>query len=266
MSEGRRQTNFVYASFFLISLGEINLFFYLCNTNLNQRVVMETYSSEEIRKAIDKVRKLLALVGNNDSPAQIQAALMKVQELQAKYGFHVSELQSEEEVEVITVSKDSPDTKSLNSIYTSTASVLAGHFRVKVYIRTMGNKSQLCVIGFSEDVGIFEEVLSFVYTAMRRLASQVVKSLEGTRTYKLQFKNTYYGAFLRGVSDALKANEESNALMVITPDAVVKEYSQLSLIKSSSARMSVKDDYAQAQGYRDGKFVGGSYGKSGYLH
>lgn len=109
---------------------------------------METYSSEEIRKAIDKVRKLLALVGNNDSPAQIQAALMKVQELQAKYGFHVSELQSEEEVEVITVSKDS----------------------------------------------------------------------------------------------------------------------QLSLIKSSSARMSVKDDYAQAQGYRDGKFVGGSYGKSGYLH
>lgn len=56
---------------FLISLGEINLFFYLCNTNLNQRVVMETYSSEEIQKAIDKVRKLLALAGNNDSPAQI---------------------------------------------------------------------------------------------------------------------------------------------------------------------------------------------------
>lgn len=86
----------ILSTLFLISLGEINLFFYLCNTNLNQRVVMETYSSEEIRKAIDKVRKLLALVGNNDSPAQIQAALMKVQELQAKYGFHVSELQSEE--------------------------------------------------------------------------------------------------------------------------------------------------------------------------
>lgn len=63
-----------------------------------------------------------------------------------------------------------------------------------------------------------------------------------------------------------KANEESNALMVVTPDAVVREYSQLFLIKSSSARMLVKDDYAQAQGYRDGKFVGGSYGKSGYLH
>lgn len=56
---------------FLISLGEINLFFYLCNTNLNQRVVMETYSSEEIQKVVDKVRKLLALAGNNDSPAQM---------------------------------------------------------------------------------------------------------------------------------------------------------------------------------------------------
>lgn len=37
MSEGRRQTNFC-LRFFLIFLGEINLFFYLCNTNLNQRV------------------------------------------------------------------------------------------------------------------------------------------------------------------------------------------------------------------------------------
>lgn len=264
MSEGRRQTNFC-LRFFDFSWRNKFIFLSLQYKLKSKGLVMETYSSEEIQKAIDKVRKLLALAGNNDSPAQIQAALMKVQELQAKYGFHVSELQSEEEVEVITVAKDSPDTKSLNSIYTSTASVLAGHFRVKVYIRT-GSSSQLCIIGLSEDVAIFEEVLSFVYTAMRRLASQVVKRLEGTRSYKLQFKNTYYGAFLRGVSDALKANEESNALMVVTPDAVVKEYSQLSFVKSSSARMSVKDDYAQAQGYRDGKFVGGSYGKSGYLH
>lgn len=68
---------FVYA--FLIFLGEINLFFLSLQYKLKSKgLVMETYSSEEIQKAIDKVRKLLALAGSNDSPAQIQAALMKV--------------------------------------------------------------------------------------------------------------------------------------------------------------------------------------------
>lgn len=80
MSEGRRQTNFC-LRFFDFSWRNKFIFLSLQYKLKSKGLVMETYSSEEIQKAIDKVRKLLALAGNNDSPAQIQAALMKVQEL-----------------------------------------------------------------------------------------------------------------------------------------------------------------------------------------
>lgn len=214
----------------------------------------QNYTQDQI---VEKIKKLLALAGNNDSMEQAQAALAKAQELQAKYNISVETLETESEKEdkVTESFVESPETVSFDMKFAYLAKALASHFRVMVYLNRQTGKSVLAVIGMKTDVDIFTQTLHFAYNAMRRLGTMYVKQMDKSlsRSEKTRRKNDYILGFIRGCHDALVRNEQEKSLMVVTPDAVVKRFNSLSLRKSGSQMSTSGDMAAYSAGYSDGK-------------
>ena len=52
---------------------------------------MENMHDEKIERVLEKVKKLLALAGNNPSEAEAQAAALRAQELIARYNLSITD-------------------------------------------------------------------------------------------------------------------------------------------------------------------------------
>lgn len=218
----------------------------MANANLSQQEI------------IAKIQKLYALA-QSDNENEARLAMQKAQELQARYNVSVEELSVEQEPEVKSEAVDSPDTKTLNSFFKLLANRLASHYRVKVYIReryhNYTREVKLMIVGLPVDVEVFKQSLYFAYSAMRKLATTFVRQLPNyySRSDKTRMKNDYYMGFIHGCDQALTQNETEKALMIVTPQAVVKYINNLSLRGSSKCSVSrAWSDEAQRAGYNDG--------------
>lgn len=230
-------------------------------------MTVENLSNEQIKEIAKKIKKLLAL-SKSDNENEAMLALQKAQELQAKYNVVFDQISLEEDSQqVIEERYESPDTKSFNSLFSMIASALADHYRVKLYINVkgthtvvdgklkFGTKKELAVVGLPFDVEVYKQSLFFAYGALRKCADRFVKKLPDyyTRSQKSHSKNDYCFGFIHGCVKGLKDNEMSKALVIRTPEAVVKYMENLFLRKGkSSGRAGRGDMGAYAAGHRDG--------------
>jgi hypothetical protein len=164
---------------------------------------------------MDKIKKLLALSGNNPSEEATSAAL-KAQELMAKYNITLTE----EEKEIQEIAQESFRTGVDKSWKHGLASVVSDNFRVMCF---WTNNRTVTFYGYKQDVEIAVRVYEYLFKVAEKGAR-----VECRKAYKLRGTETgvyfsYTRGFTAGVKEALEV--QCTALMIVTPQEVKDSFS-----------------------------------------
>lgn len=202
---------------------------------------------ENSTKVLDKIKKLLALAGNNPEQAEAAAALAKAQELMAKFGVQESDLDS-------TVVKYAckPAKHSNNEGYRSPLAMVIGpNFRCKVII--IGGTIHF--FGHESDVDICVEVFNYAYKVSHNQGLKLEREARKAGNTTHGVANSYWLGFIDGLKKAFDA--QSTALMIIVPNDVNTEfdtqYPSTELYKGGMSKHISYNGRAYNQGVTDGK-------------
>lgn len=159
---------------------------------------------------INKIKKLLALAGNNPSEQEAQAAYAKAQALMAQYSIELSE-ESGKEIEIVAM----PCKHSNNNGYRKPlASVIADNFRVKAFV----SNGTIMFFGTKMDVEIAVEIFNHAYAYSRHRGLQVEYEARKVGECAKGLANNYWAGFIAGLKAIL--DEQCKALMIVTPKEV----------------------------------------------
>lgn len=200
---------------------------------------------EDRKRIAEKIQALLALGdrSRNSSDEEAQAAILKAQELMAKYNVVAEE--SKQFCETVSC-----EHKWNYGYRTVLAPVLANNFRCEAFMEN----GTIAFIGHAQDAKLCKEVFEFAYKfIMRRGNALYNKAYNCNRPTKGIF-NSYASGFLVALREQL--NAQSTALLVVVPDDVKKEFAAITAgaktvgWRNSSAEV---DFTAYAEGCKDGK-------------
>lgn len=200
----------------------------------------------DTEKMVDRVKKLLALAGNNPSEEEAKLALMRANALIAKYNIDLSE-ETGEKVEYSVLPASHPNN---NGYRIPLAGVIAPSFRCKVIM--VGNTVHF--FGRKQDAEACVEVYNYIYRVSRSLAQKLERKAkkEGRSIHGLA--NSYWKGFVVGISKEL--SEQCKALMVVVPEGVKSEFSnryQGCKQYGGGMRNTGYDHAAYSQGVQDGR-------------
>lgn len=175
-------------------------------------------TKEEI---IEKIKALLALGDSkrNDSEAEVQAAMLKAQELMVKYDISTEEVDEPESQEY---AHEECEHKWDYAYRVPLANVLAQNFRCMVYMH--GKK--ITFMGHPSDAKICKATFEYAYQFIQR---------EGNRVYNRRYQmglptkgafNSYASGFIQGLKEAFDV--QCTALAIITPQDVIDEFTEMS--------------------------------------
>lgn len=206
----------------------------------------------ENKDIIDKIKKLLELGDKekNSSETEAESAMLKAQELMAKYEITLEMTEKSE----ISYNHEICDSKWNMGFRKPLAVVIANNFRCETYLK--GRGGQVVFFGHAVDARIAREVFEFAYNFAMR---------EGNRCYNKYYqmgKNTQgvFNSYTRGfiVGMERKLSEQSVALMVVKPADVKEKYEEMSKNfkrDSHGMRNNGFDPHAFNQGVQDGGTV-----------
>jgi len=207
-------------------------------------------------RILDRIKKTLALASNNPSQEEAQAAMLKAQELLAKHGLSMADVQSAQQVETPNVADEMAGTgttwweKELSAI-------IGQNFRCTHYfVPRVG----IFFIGLEEDVAIAREIFTYakesIRTSWKRYRRQE-KRKNGLKGELLKgVMNDYITGFLKGLADKFKEQVDRNkwGLVLVKDDLVVQatQAKGLRIVRSKGVR-SRGDSAARQAGYREGR-------------
>lgn len=199
----------------------------------------------EDNKILDKIKKLLAL-SKSPNEHEAQAAMLKAQELMAKYGMSV-----EESVETeITYTSTVAETSGNATFRAPLGAIIAKNFRCEVFLYD----GCISFYGHSEDVPICKEVFEYAYKTIKRLSTKRYNEARSAGYETKGFYTQYQTAFLIALKDAFE--RQCTALMIVTPADVTESFSKMSE-DWRPRKMSIQNRginvRAYQQGTRDGK-------------
>lgn len=220
-------------------------------------------SKEQKEKLIRKIHKSLKLSSNNPNENEAQTALLKAQELMAKYNLSLSEIDMQEEFG----QRKEVDT---NVVYTGKlkwwmrklANIIGDNFRCYWFWSTVNRKHKVQFLGLKEDVEIVKEVYNFAidvieyYSKMYILENMISGKEEIERT-----KNDYISGFLSGLREKFEEQVNKNDWgLILLKDALVEEkYSSMKFRNAKSSNSSFGGDLgARNEGYKRGRDFEGS--------
>lgn len=176
-------------------------------------------------KILAKIRKLLALAGNNPSQEEAQAAALKAQELLAEHGLSMAE------VEATGGKKPNPKTTGVDLPKVQywqvrVGQVIAENFRCNLLIRP---NAGVTLIGMPDDVTVAAETLTWLIAAARALRrkfrTERKRESQMSRPEMAAVMNDYMDGFVKGLSERFAKQVKSMAL-VLVKDALVESYTE----------------------------------------
>ena len=211
-----------------------------------------TKNNEKIEKVLDKVKKLLALAGNNPSEAEAQAAALRAQELIAKYNLTIAD--DEEKLEM---SESSFETGVDKSWKYSLAAVVEKNFRVKSY---WIGKRKVVFYGYKQDTEVAREVFQYLFKVCEKNARR-----ECRKSYQMYGteRGVYYSytrGFIKGIGQ--KLDEQCVALMIVTPTEVNDQWEEFKIRENMGTLGGISRDGSAGfrrgvyeQGVKDGRLA-----------
>lgn len=210
-----------------------------------------------------KIKKLLALAGNNPSDEESYSALMKAQALMAQYKIEEGEISQDKKEECVTVETRFRYSNGSSDTYLSKlASILADNFCCVNYVsKCYGSKSRnICFMGLKKDVDTIIEAMTIANDAIYRGYNKVYKKM--CKEYHVDSiparifnpaKVGYIKGYLRGLKEVLDAQKEQIqewGLVLVAPQEAKDFLEGLSTFSVKS--ISANDTYYD-EGYNDGK-------------
>lgn len=201
-------------------------------------------------KMLEKIKELLNLgdSSRNNSDQEAQAAMLKAQELMAKYDISIEEVEGEEEE---VYAHEECEHKWDYAYRIPLANVLGKNFRCMVYCR---GKS-VVFMGHASDAQICKATFEFAYKFIQRQGNAIYnKKYAMGRPTKGVF-NSYAHGFIVGLNEAFDA--QCKALAIVTPQDVIDEFNNITkdwqTKKSKNIAQDVTNHEVWSEGRRDGK-------------
>ena len=170
----------------------------------------------DMNKMLDRVRKLLALAGNNPSEQEAQAAALKAQQLIAKYNLDLSK-----EVGTKVTYKLVEAVHSNNEGFRKQmAAIIAENFRCKAIL--IGNKVNF--FGREADAEACTASFNYLYRVCHNIGERFERQARKEGRSTKGVANSYYRGFMEGIRDAL--GEQSKALAIVTPEDVKDKFAE----------------------------------------
>lgn len=216
--------------------------------------------NEADNKIIDKIEKLIAL-SSSDNENEAKAAMLKAQELMAKYEIEMSQINSDKAKERPVVPYTSPSFR--DDWVVDLGSLIAGNFRCRAVIssrRGSGGAFRLKFYGFDEDAQISINIFNYaVKVIRRRMATLRAIYAEAGREFGRNEKMNYVEGFNAGLHQNFedqKKQSETFALACLVPaevNAFVDEIPGMEEYQNREFERSREHDLLRQYGYIDGK-------------
>lgn len=204
-------------------------------------------------KAIEKIKKIMALAENNPSEGEALAAALKAQRMMAEYHIEEKDLGEDittsniEELEVVVSGK-------VEKWRLMLAQVLAKNFRCKVWINScFGAPSNVVFYGYEEDTRVCSEVYKSLYEIGKKLSDKAKREARKEWGTATGVKNSFCLGFVKGVEKEL--GKQCTALLVIVPKEVEESFNEKTKgFKHTSSSLANLGSYsAYAKGFETGK-------------
>ena len=174
-------------------------------------------------KIIERLKKLLALAGNNPSQAEAEAAMAKAQAVAIEHGIDLvmrGESQAENETEIIRDEMEFG--QRLPTVNNYVCNVLISFFNVKII--TSGGRNngrKLIFIGKRDDIQTAKYIYTWLAETMVRCWHSYYKTAAGI---PLSHKQSYLLGFYNGLSAKLQSNKRKVEGDRLTNDADKNKY------------------------------------------
>lgn len=210
--------------------------------------------TNDMNKIADKIQKLLSLAGNNPSQEEAQKALLKAQELMAKYNLEQGDISGEEikyTLETAAV-KVNPRSKSI-------CLIIAESFACKVILQWQGKSQKIVFFGREDNAKAAKSAMDYIHRVMERGMTKACRDhgYESTSVAGASMVyNSYASGFISGLKSAMSA--QTTALAVVVPQDVKDEFNKaFPSVKKGRASHMTSGDYKDSyrQGMEDGRKV-----------
>jgi len=204
---------------------------------------------------LDKISALLErTTAKGATEAEAEAALLLAQRIMAKYHIELSEVVRPDQGP--TIGRSSTERKAMSQWAIRLLNLVADNFRCKTYLQNHCG----AFIGEDVDLKLATEMYRMLYDFMDQGATRIRRQYRKQGLPTDGVGDSYLLGFLRGLKEALdeqKRTENSSfALILVTPQAVVKAYEDLSKNWGKPVHgrsLNGGDDDAFRQGMREGK-------------
>lgn len=212
---------------------------------------------------ISKIKKLLALAGNNPSDEESYSALQKAQQLMVEYKISEGEIVDEKKEECVTLRTGfSYGSRSSDYYLSELARIIADNFCCIHFLsRRHGTKTnRICFMGLESDVNVANEVMTLANMAIIRGYNRVYRDMLKKDNvdyiparYFNPAKEGYIEGYLEGLKYALDSQKEKNqewGLVLVAPEEAQKFLEKLNPFQSNHVRY-INRSYHD-EGYKDG--------------
>ena len=174
-------------------------------------------------KIIERLKKLLALAGNNPSQAEAEAAMAKAQSVAIEHGIDLAmlgESQAESETEIIRDEMEFG--QRLPTVNNYVANILIKFFNVKII--TSGGRNngrKLIFVGKRNDISTAKYIYTWLAETMVRCWHSYYHNTAGVQ---LSYKQSYLLGFYNGLGAKLEMNRRSVEADKLKTDADKSKY------------------------------------------
>lgn len=206
-------------------------------------------TKEEI---LEKVKALLALgdSSRNNSDEEAKMAMLKAQELMAKYDISAEEVEGEDEQQY---SHEMCEHKWDYAYRIPLANVLGKNFRCMVYVK--GKK--IVFMGHPSDAKICKATFEFAYQFIQRRGNSIYNKRYSMGYPTKGVFNSYADGFIRGLQEAFDV--QCRALAVVTPQDVIDEFNDISKGWSTKKSKNISNDITSGEVWREGRRDGKAF-------
>ena len=217
------------------------------------------------------MKKLLRLADGTPYEEEAFAALLKAQEVLLGAGLtmeEIGDINEDEDGKRVVQETLEDGMKNASTWKLMIAKPVCHNFRVTACVRTGdygGSRrgSKLILIGLETDVEVCMEALVFAFRAFtkcfhvflaKRKKEESKWGREASRGLTMRMRNDYLKGFVSGLTTKFREQVESKALVLAQSELVMDYINDLEMTGGTKRTLvSLGDDAAYAQGYRDGK-------------
>lgn len=207
-------------------------------------------------KPVEKIKKLLALSASSNEH-EAKAALLKAQALMKEFNIEETELIAKDR-SVLEKEFSFSFSKRRDPWMFSLCNTVADNFKCKAIFSRRDRTYTAKMAGFSEDADAALIILAYAYDCIQSnitALKQEYKSVYSNREIK-QITDGYGVGFAKGLAIAFekqKKEDESLALVLVTPMEVRDYIKQYNTMKTTSKALQSFDPYSFERGKADGE-------------